>query len=699
MRKLSINIRLQLIVLASVIITSLTLTILSSLSVKNLAKENINTYKTDTMKNKKELLKNNVGFAKEIVQSYYDSLKSYGEKYLKSKTDMLFNIINNQYNQYKDKLNKEELKKLISNTVANARYGDSGYFWINDFDYKMVMHPIKPSFNDKYFKNTPKVPFVKLGVDALKKSKKEIAYIEYSFYSPKSKKYLFKKSIVRVFKPYNWIIGTGVYPSEIENKLKKDALKKIERIRYGKSGYFWINDLNHKMVMHPIKPSLNGKNLSNIKDKRGKPLFEEMVKLAKTEGKGIVEYYWTKPGFDKPVLKISYIELFKPWGWIIGTGVYTDDIEAQIKNMQNITSKTVKTSIYKIILVSLLIAILLSFAVYFIIKRGVISPIKKLEDTMVKISEDKDLTHKVDENAPLEISKISQSFNNLLASLREILSEAKRNSSNNSSISQKLSNVSLEVGKNVEKSVDIINDATNKASGVIDKMKLTINNTKTSNEEITKANEMLNEAKENMLTLANIVDVTAHSEIELAQKINILSNDTEQIKSVLEVISDIADQTNLLALNAAIEAARAGEHGRGFAVVADEVRKLAERTQKSLSEINATINVVVQAIHGVSGEMTENSKEIEKLVEISSQVEKKIGNSAKIVKNAAKTSNDTLKEIEHEGEDIDQMVDSIKEISDISVQNAKSVDEIANAANHLNSLTIKLTSKLETIKT
>ncbi len=113
--------------------------------------------------------------------------------------------------------------------------------------------------------------------------------------------------------------------------------------------------------MHPIKPSLNGKNLSKVKDKKGKLFIQEMSNIAKTKRGGVVEYYWSKPGHNEPVLKISYVELFKPWGWVIGTGVYTDDIEAQIKEIHAISSNTVKHSIHNIILVSLDLTSVLSF--------------------------------------------------------------------------------------------------------------------------------------------------------------------------------------------------------------------------------------------------------------------------------------------------------------------------------------------------
>jgi len=215
---------------------------------------------------------------------------------------------------------------------------------------------------------------------------------------------------------------------------------------------------------------------------------------------------------------------------------------------------------------------------------------------------------------------------------------------------------------------------------------------------ITEAGQKLDSAKNEVVTLRNEVGFASEAETALAQKLEQMSTDAEQVKQILTVISDIADQTNLLALNAAIEAARAGEHGRGFAVVADEVRKLAERTQNSLTEINATINVIVQSIADSSEQMGHNAKNIRRLVDVSIGVEETILGTTNVMQESVVSVTTSAKNSIQIASDTDRIVNMVGNINSLTSENARSVEEIASAADHLSKLAENLNAKLNQFK-
>lgn len=365
-------------------------------------------------------------------------------------------------------------------------------------------------------------------------------------------------------------------------------------------------------------------------------------------------------------------------------------------NLTTVIAKAQFSSTMTIVLGILSVAIGL-FAAYFtitIISRAV----QILNNNIRTMVDNKDLAQNINIQGKNELSEIADDINALTKVLRDTFETAQNAAIENVSVSAELSSTSLSIGKQAEHASGIVEETTKNANLIKVEMNSALMRTTEVTEMAVNARNNLESAQHSLRETIESLNETVEIENGMNERLNALTHEAAQVKNVLTVISDIADQTNLLALNAAIEAARAGEHGRGFAVVADEVRKLAERTQKSLIETNATVNIIVQSIMDMSEQMNHNSKRMERLSSSALNVEAQTEMAVHALIETVDGMNEVAQKAKTNTERNDVIIDEINKIQTMSTSNARSVEEIAAAAEHLHKVSENMSTQISVFR-
>ena len=435
------------------------------------------------------------------------------------------------------------------------------------------------------------------------------------------------------------------------------AIAEIKAIRYEGKEYVWINDMQPRMVAHPIKPELDGKDLSDMKDPDGKKLFVEFVDVVKRSGTGHVDYLWPKPGSKEPEPKRSYVAGFQPWGWVVGSGVYIDEVRSAAIQFAAFT---------------LGIGLALSFGV-FLFAQWITGSLKRrlaeAERALAAIASG-DLAVAVDPGAQDEIGRLITSVQNTRDSLSRMVTQVRQTAESIQVASAEVATGNADLSHRTEQTAGNLQ----KAASSMEQLTATVGQTADSAHT---ANQLASSA-------ASVAQRGGEVVSKVVATMDEINTSSKKIADIIGTIDGIAFQTNILALNAAVEAARAGEQGRGFAVVAGEVRSLAQRSAEAAREIKSLIGSSVEKVGEGSRLVGDAGSTMSEIVASVQRVSDIIGEITMATR--------------EQSQGLGQVNSAVVQLDQMTQQNAALVEESAAAAESLKDQAVRLAGAVSTFR-
>ncbi|EKO3583221.1 methyl-accepting chemotaxis protein [Vibrio metschnikovii] len=487
----------------------------------------------------------------------------------------------------------------------------------------------------------------------------------------------------------------SLYESDRNGENQAAAKTLLKAMRFESDGYFFAYDSQGVNTLHAINPSLEGKNLYGLQDENGVPVIAGLIRAAKS-GDGFLYFSWHKPTINAQAPKLGYAEYLPKWDWVLGTGIYIDDIDAQVAQFQVLRQDQAKEQMWSTIGLSLVGLLITSIMVSVLVAKGV-APLQHVVASLQDVAAGEgDLTARLKVESQDEIGEVAKAFNAFMDKLHPMIKQLRESAQQvqlaageldiqTTQSNQKMNSHCLET----DKVVTAVTEMSATAREVANNTNATSQAIESANGQIRDAQHEVNSAIEGISELVREVNLTSDAIQDLSQR-------TDKITQVLNVIGEIAGQTNLLALNAAIEAARAGEQGRGFAVVADEVRSLASRTQNSTQEISEMLQSLHQGVSKAVESMNTSQKRGEKTAEESMHIKQSLAGISQAVgliqdmgiqtasaaeqqSAVAEDINQNLVAIQHI---VNQLSDNLQHSESISSRLAASGQQMGNLVSH-----------------